>query len=337
MNQNTKAISKKIEGTKDACAIAAFFHDGAPIIVFGDGSVIWGNREFETHENGALGAIICPNSGNLILLGDNGKLRKLSAKGAIILLDTDFGFADCIIANQKRGLLAISASRKVYVTKTNGEIMFEFTPPLSPTSIAFDVAGDNLAVGHGKGVSLYDLKTDEPPIDLNANGGICALTFSPDLCFLVAATNEPGLIGWRLHDGVGFKMAGYPTKPLELKWFDNGRQLLTSGGPVGVAWPFIGPNGPMGTNADTFETRRQIVSAIAIGREKIALGYSDGGIDLIDIKSKDLRHIAGAPPSLNSEFNPRQGESHISALAISANSKTIAFGTENGKWGIIEV
>ncbi len=323
-------------GQKSACAINAFVHDGAPIIIFGDGAIIWGKNEFEPMENGAIDAAICPLSGALIILGDDGKLRKINSKGIVTNFGGDYGFADILIANQKRGLFCISASRKVFIIKNNGEMLFEFTPPMSPNSVAFDISGNNLAVGHGKGVSLYDLKTNEDAIELPASGGICGLTFSPDLCFLVAATNEPGLIGWRLHDGVAFKMAGYPSKPTGFSWYDNGKKLLTSGGPVGVSWPFIGPNGPMGTNAETFETRRQIVTKVAAAKNLVALGYADGGVDLCDIATQHSVHIGGPEFDPHAEFNPRKGEARISALAISQNGKIGTWGAEDGKWGIWE-
>ena len=96
-------------GQKSACAINAFIHDGAPIIIFGDGAIIWGKNEFEPLANGAIDAAICPLSGALIILGDDGKLRKINSKGIVTNFGGDYGFADILIANQKRGLFCISA------------------------------------------------------------------------------------------------------------------------------------------------------------------------------------------------------------------------------------
>lgn len=323
---------------RNSYGVKALISNDAPIFVFGDGVIIWNEKEFAALENGALDAQICPTSGNLIILGDDGKLRKINPKGTISELKTDdFGFADVLISNQKRGIFGISASRKVFVLKSTGETLFEFTPPMSPTSISFDQSGNNLVVGHGAGLVIYDLKTNEPPIELKAQGGIIATSFSPDLCFLVAATGEPALIGWRLHDGIAFRMAGYPTKPTSFAWANNGKSLITSGGPVGVVWPFVGSEGPMGTRADTHRTRNSIVSNVAAAANNLVLGYIDGGIDIVDLQNGNFAHLTGNAPNNEAEIDLRQGDAQISSIAISNNGKLIAWVSENGKYGAIRV
>lgn len=322
----------------NAIGIKALIADNLPILVFGDGVVIWGEKKFPALENGAIDAQICPVSGNLIVLGDDGKLLKINAKGVKAKINNiDFGFADCLIANKKRGIFAISASRKVYVIKSTGETLFEFTPPMSPTAINFDDAGNNLVVGFGNGLMIYDLKTNETPIELKAQGGVIAASFSPDLCFLVAATGEPALIGWRLHDGVAFRMAGYPAKPTSFAWVNDGKSLVTSGGPVGVIWPFLGSEGPMGTRAETHRTRNSIVSAVNGAQKNLVLGYMDGGIDIVDMENGNFAHLAGNQPLKDGQIDLRNGSGQIISIAISLNGRFIAWIAEDGQYGSIKV
>lgn len=321
----------------NSIGVKALIADNLPVFVFGDGVIIWGEKKFPALENGAIDAQICPVSGCLIILGDDGKLRKINSKGVISIFNNlDFGFADCLVVNQKRGLFAISASRKVYVIKSNGELLFEFTPAMSPTAINFDFSGNNLVVGFGNGLVIYDLKTNEPPIELKAQGGVIAASFSPDLCFLVAATGEPALIGWRLHDGVAFRMAGYPAKPTSFAWLNNGKSLVTSGGPVGVIWPFTGSEGPMGTRAETHRTRNSIVSAVAGAQKNLVLGYMDGGIDLVDLENGNFAHLAGNKPN-EGQIDLRNGLGQISSIAISQNGRFISWISEDGNYGAIKV
>ncbi|MBN8649037.1 MAG: hypothetical protein J0L55_13875 [Caulobacterales bacterium] len=326
------------KGYYGGIGIKAFIQNDVPIFVFGDGTIFWGDKKFEALESGAIDAQICSNSGNLIILGDDGSLKKISPKGAINKLNNiDFGFADCLIANKKRGIFAISASRKVFVIKSTGETLFEFTPPMSPNAINFDLAGENLVVGYGNGLVIYDLKSNEPPIELKAQGGVIAASFSPDLCFLVAATGEPALIGWRLHDGVAFRMAGYPAKPTSFAWFNEGKSLVTSGGPVGVVWPFTGSEGPMGTRAETYRTRNSIVSAVNCAAKNLVLGYLDGGLDLIDLETGNHAFLAGEKPQIEGQIDLRNGSGQIISIAISTNGRFIAWIAENGHFGSLRV
>lgn len=334
-----KMQTKKRHGKANAPGVKALYSADTPILAFGDGRLIFGENEINLDVDGLMDAAICPISGGLLVLDGNSKIWRAGANGACKLLaDLGNGFADCLIANKAREILAIALSRNVkIINAATGAQMMEFTPPMAPNSIAFDEKGENLVVGHGRGLSLYDLKGSEPPIEFSVPVGVIGASFSPDLRFLIAATNEPSLVGWRLGDGKGFRMAGYPSKPASMAWLNGGTQLVTSGGPVAVIWPFLGDDGPMGKGAQTFRTRVGVVSAVSGAGEYIGLGYMDGGVDLINQKTNDVRHIGGTAPNINVEIDLRKGQSNVVSVAMPADAKSIAWVCEDGNWGILQI
>lgn len=323
------------KGQIGAFGVAALYSGDVPILVFGDGSVIWGDKEYPATEFGALDAAICPSTGGLIVLGDFGNIIRMKSNGEISKLLEINDFADKLIINQKREMIGINTGRKtlVFSLKTKEKI-FEFTPIMSPNSLAFDVMGENLVVGHGKGLTIYDLKTNDPPIEFSAPGGVSAATFSPDLRFLIAATGEPCLVGWHLQDGRGFRMAGYPQRPNSFSWIDTGKTLLTSGGPVLVSWPFGDELGPMGQRAQTYRGRNSIVNVVAGQKNMVALGFIDGGVDMLDLNDKEFHHIGGPEPDPNQQIDPREGKCRITSIAMPRAANAVAWVGEDGGWGI---
>ncbi|MEK7661614.1 MAG: WD40 repeat domain-containing protein [Pseudomonadota bacterium] len=323
-------------GKMAAVGVAALYSSGTPILVFGDGSVVWGDNQFPPTQYGAIDAAICPSTGNLLVLGDFGFLGRQNAKGEMQALAQLDGFADKLAIGQKRELIGINTSRKTLVLSAKtGKILFDFIPPSAPISLAFDVKGENLAVGHGKGLTLYDLKTNDAPINFPASGGVFATSFSPDLRFLIAATGEPCLVGWRLQDGKGFRMAGYPQKPISLAWLDGGARMATSGAPVMVVWPFEGENGPMGQNAATFRGRSAIINVVAAQKNLAALGYLDGSVDVFDFTDNEFHAVSSAANATNQDDRNSQTE-RITSIAMPRNAKSVAWVSESGGWGIAE-
>lgn len=321
-------------GKMAAVGVAALYSSDTPILVFGDGSVVWGENQFKPTQTGAIDAAICPTTGNLLVLGDFGFLGRQNAKGEMHNLAQLEGFADKLATNQKRELIGINTSRKTVVLRAKtGEILFDFAPPSAPICLAFDVKGENLAVGHGKGLTLYDLKTDEAPIDFPASGGVFAVSFSPDLRFLIAATGEPCLVGWRLQDGKGFRMAGYPQKPTSLAWVDGGARMATSGAPVMVVWPFNGETGPMGQNAETFRGRNSIINVVTAHKNLAALGYLDGNVNVFDFSDNEF-HVVSGSTNADDQDNKNSQLQRITSIAMPRNAKSVAWVSEDGGWGI---
>ena len=324
------------ESQVESQGVNCFFSGEKPLFTFGDGQIFYEDKHLITLEDGIYSAALCPLSFGVIALGDDGKIARVRLNGKVEEIHHFKGdFADSIKVNSNSKFLAVAQSRKVAVINLiDNSLIFEFTPPMSPNYIAFDQKGDNLVVGHGKGMTIYDLKTDEPPLDFPVPGGVYACEFSPNLQFIVAASGEPAMVGWRLTDGVAFRMAGYPAKPTSLAWVEGGAGLITSGGPVGVLWPFDTYEGPINKPAKTFRTRSGLVTTAASAKHMIALGYNDGGVDLIEIGDETPHYIAGPTPENAKEVNLRAGDARIVDLAFSQNARLLAYISEDGKFGL---
>lgn len=324
------------KGIADGTGVKALFIDDDAFLVFGDGTILRNGSTFHNVSYGALDAAIIDKK--VLIIGDDGIVRAIDTDGVTSAIETpSLGFADTLIVNPLRGLICVVSNRKVFVFDIEGKVDFEFMPPMNPLCAAFDKSGNNLAIGHGSGVSIYDLAGSEDALNLKTEGGVIAATFSPDTAFLVAATGVPSLVGWRLFDGVGFRMAGYPSKAGSFAWINNMPLLITSGGPVGVIWPFFGMDGPMGKNAETIRTRMGVVSAVAAQGNKILMGYGDGGVDFADFETKNHKHLMGTRPKNDAEIDLRSGTSRVVSMAFSANGQKCAYVAEDGKWAIARV
>ena len=320
----------------DAEGVNCFFSGDKPIFAFGDGRIFVDEKELVCLEDGIYSASLCPLTFGIIALGDDGKVTRVRLNGEREeIYHFKNSFADFMTVNAPSKRVAVALSRKVAVINLkDNKVEFEFEPPMSPTYVAFDQLGDNLVVAHGKGMTIYDLKSSEEPLEFPVGGGVFACAFSPNLHFLVAATAEPAMVGWRLSDGAGFRMAGYPAKPNSLAWVEDGAALLTSGGPVAVLWPFFSDDGPMGMNAKTFRTRNAIVTSVASQKHTMALGYNDGGIDIIDVGAEDKpRNIGGTAPDTANQLDSRSGNGRIVAVSLSQNARFVAYIGEDGLMG----
>ena len=138
---------------------------------------------------------------------------------------------------------------------------------------------------------------------------------------------EMSLHGWRLADGQHMRMSGYPTKTHSLSFTHKGKWLATSGAESVVLWPFFG-GGPMG-KAPTELAGGDGVMCTQVAchpqHEMVAAGFEDGLVLLSDINTG--RVVPIAPP----------GEGGVSALAWSPAGTHLAFGTETGFVGILDL
>jgi WD40 repeat protein len=176
-------------------------------------------------------------------------------------------------------------------------------------------------------VTLWWAATEAAPVKLAWPGAHIAAAFSPDGKYLMTAMQENALHGWRLADAQDLRMSGYPAKTRSLSWSVKGRFLATSGAHAAVLWPFHFKDGPMGKQPLELGTREVLVSRVACHprQELLAIGYQDGMVLLVrfaDAKEALARHAGDGP---------------VSALAWDAAGKRLAFGTEEGAAGVLEI
>ena len=136
-----------------------------------------------------------------------------------------------------------------------------------------------------------------------------------------------GQFGWRLADGQHMRMAGYPAKTKSIAFTAKGRWLATSGADCIVLWPFFG-GGPMGKAPTELAGGDQALCtrvACHPQQEVVAAGFDDGLVLIAEVASGRVVPVA-AP-----------GRGAVSALAWSDSGTHLAFGTEEGFAGLVDL
>ncbi len=138
---------------------------------------------------------------------------------------------------------------------------------------------------------------------------------------------EPTLHGWRIADGKHMRMSGYSARVRSFGWTAGGKWLATAGSEQLVMWPFQSKDGPMGKTPEMFAAFavRATVAVPHPRQEVVAVGYADGTILLVRL-SDGAEVIAKHPDS---------GE--VTAIAWDAAGSLLAWGTEDGEAGVVDL
>ena len=275
------------------------------------------------------GAILCAASDGkrIVTGGDDGKLTALDAKGVVTDLATDpkRRWIDNV-ALHPDGAVAWSARKTAFVRSGKAEDK-TFDMPSTVGGLAFAPKGLRLAVAHYNGVTLWFPNMAANPEFLEWAGSHLAVTFSPDNKFLVTAMHEPAMHGWRLADNRHMRMSGYPGRVRSMSWSAGGKGLATSGADTVIIWPFASKDGPMGKEPLMLAPLQARVSMVACHPKQdiMAAGYGDGTVLMVRLED-------GAEILVR-----RNGGGAVSALAWNARGTLLAFGTEEGDAGIVEL
>jgi WD40 repeat protein len=318
--------------TYDAYVTAALFDgDGQAMFALGDGSVRFesGGR-IDAHDGAILCAAPHPGGAGLITGGDDGQVVWSRASGPSPVAEIRGRWIDSLATSAASGLIAFGAGRELHVRDTaDAAFARVFVHEKSVAHAAFDAKGRRLAVATYGGAALWYARiAEQKPVHLKWAGSHIAVAFSPDGKFLMSSMQENQLHGWRLADAKDLRMGGYPAKVKSLTFLAKGALLATSGAPGAVVWPFGGANGPMGKEAVEIGFDESALIARVAGasdRTLLAAGLDDGRIWTCDLTSRQLETLKaekGAP---------------ISALAMSADGRRLAFGDEEGQAGVVEL
>lgn len=282
----------------------------------------------------ALGIVFtCGDDGTIAATNSNRDTTLLSSQGSA-WLDT------CAYhAVTKR--LAVSTGRRVLVfnTAAPNNDPIHYKPARAATALAFSGDGQLMAISHSAGVSLFKLDQPETPLhELACSGGPVSVALDHKGTFLMAGLSEPALAGWRLRDGQGFRMGGYPGKPRQLVWTPKEQALLTTGGPALLVWPMIGKDGrtrvgPMGQAAGVYRPRLGMVTAVATQGDIALVGWSDGGVDLVNLALGTSRYIGGSKAAETLDTDPRASTKNIVAVGLRQDGQQAAWISENGQYG----
>jgi len=313
-----------------APVVGAHFLINAAVFVLGEEALLFAAADGEPARVAVHGGAILAAASDgerIVTGGDDGKVvaTRADRTTAVIAADARRRWIDHAAIGPD-GAVAWSAGTDAFVkTRKGGPRQVEV--PSTVGGLAFAPKGLRLAIAHYHGVSLWFPNAVAPPERLEWKGSHLDVTFSPDGRFLVTAMQEPTLHGWRLADGNNMRMSGYPAKVRSMSWSADGHALTTSGANELVVWPFQGKDGPMGKQPRTLAPATQRVAIVACHpkKEVAAVGYADGMVLLVHLQNCDellaRRPVGGS----------------ISALAWNAAGTALAFGTEDGEAGVIDL
>ncbi|MEH6691836.1 MAG: WD40 repeat domain-containing protein [Pseudorhizobium pelagicum] len=313
--------------------VAAHFLGDTPFFATAAGTIHRldnGEKVTEAHE-GLLTCIRDPHSATLITGGEDGKVLRIGQDGGITELAHVPRKWISVVAGGPQGAVAYAQGRSSFVRLADGSTK-EFAEQRSVEGIAFAPKGLRIAAARYNGVSLHWVGTNAPAADLEWKGAHTGVTFSPDGRFLVTMMQENALHGWKLDGKPGdarhMRMTGYPAKVKSLSWSVKGKWLASSGAPAAIVWPFSAKDGPMGKAPLELGTRADImVTSVSFhpAEEVLAIGFIDGmilGVRIADGKEALLR---------------RPGKGAITGMGWSATGKLLAFASEAGDCGVIDI
>jgi len=309
--------------------VAAHFLGRTAVFVLGEEAMVLAEMNGEPRRLGVHGGAILASvsdGARVISGGDDGKIAETDAKGESRSLTSDpkQRWIDHVALGPD-GALAWSAGKQAFV---RGKELREFAAPSTVGGLAFLPKGFRLAVAHYNGASLWFPNAPQTaPDTLEWKGSHLGVTVSPDGRFLVTAMQEPMLHGWRLADRKHMRMSGYAARVTSLGWTTGGDWLATSGAPQLILWPFQGKDGPMGREPRLLAPAEHHVDVVACHprQEIVAAGYGDGLVLLVRIS--DGAEILARKP----------GDGRVTALAWSADGMLLAWGTESGEAGLVDL
>ncbi len=327
---NTVSVVERTHAVAASGAvIGAHFLGRTAVFVLGEEAMVLAEptgepRRFDVHD----GAILANASDGTRIIsgGDDGKLIETNAKGESRTLATDpkhrwidhvaFGPDDAV---------AWSAGKTAFVQTTE---LRSFEAPSTVGGLAFLPKGFRLAIAHYNGATLWFPNAKEAaPEKLEWKGSHLGATVSPDGRFLVTTMQEPMLHGWRLVDHQHMRMSGYAARVTSLGWTTGGKWLATSGANQLILWPFQAKEGPMGKQPRLLAPSEHRIDTVASHprQDVVAAGYADGMLLLVRIE--DGAEILAKKP----------GDAPVTALAWSDDGLLLAWGTESGEAGIIDL
>jgi WD40 repeat protein len=315
--------------TVDGGVVAAHFLGRSAAFILGEEAIVLASPEGEPRRVAAhAGAILdtAADDKRVVTAGDDGKIVATDANGAssVLARDPKHRWIDHVALGPD-GAVAWSAGKTTYV---QAKELREFEAPSTVGGLAFFPKGLRLAIAHYNGATLwFPNASGAAPEKLEWKGSHLGVAVSPDGRFLVTTMQEPMLHGWRLVDRQHMRMSGYAARVMSLSWSAGGHWLATSGAAQLVLWPFQSKDGPMGKTPRLLTPSGHRIDVVACHprTDVVAAGYNNGLVLLARIE--DGAEILAKKP----------GEAPVTALAWSGDGRLLAWGTESGEAGIIDL
>lgn len=309
--------------------LAAAFLADTPVFALAEGSVVLaagGERRIAVADGLACAEPAWAGD-VLACAGEDGSVRTVDEAGNVAAVWPATGKWVDAMACGPAGAIAAASGRNVAVLLPGGERR-EIVCGRSIEGLAFAPKGLRLALARYNGVELHFVHAAAAPQILEWKGAHTLVRFSPDGRYVVTAMQENALHGWRLADGKHMRMTGYPAKTRSLSFSARGNWLASSGASAAITWPFSGRDGPMGKPPLELGAMGEVLAtqvAFHPREEALAIGYANGMIVVV-------RVVDGKEAALR-----RSGLGAISALGWDKGGRRLAFGSEAGEAGIVDL
>jgi len=327
---NTPSVTDRVRPVSaGAPAVAVHFVGNAAVFVLGEETLLFSENGAEERVTVHGGGILASASDGkrVVTGGDDGKvvITDGNRKSETAATDPKHRWIDTVALGPD-GAVAWSVGKQAFVKPAKGEAK-SLDLPSSAGGLAFTPKGLRLAVAHYGGVTLWFPNAQAKPETFAWKGSHLDVMFSADGRFLITSMQEATLHGWRLADAKDMRMSGYSAKVRSMAFTAGGKWLATSGSEQLILWPFGSKDGPMGKQPQMLipYDKRAVAVACHPKQEVVAVGFEDGLLMLARIE--DGAEILARKP----------GKAPISALAWSHDGNMLAFGTEDGQAGIVDL
>jgi WD40 repeat protein len=309
--------------------VAAHFLNRTAAFVLGEEAIVLAPPDAEPQRVTVHGGAILASAADgarIVSGGDDGKIVATDAKGqtSLVAADPKRRWIDHIALGPD-GAVAWSAGKNAHVKSKE---LRTFEAPSTVGGLAFFPKGLRLAIAHYNGATLwFPNASGAAPERLQWKGSHLGATVSPDGKFLVTTMQEPMLHGWRLMDRQHMRMSGYAARVMSLSFSPGGHWLATSGASQLVLWPFQSKEGPTGKTPRLLTPSGHRVDVVACHprNDVVAAGFSNGLAVLVRID--DGAGILAKKPA----------DAPVTALAWSGDGRLLAWGTEAGEAGIVDL
>ncbi|MDR3494313.1 MAG: WD40 repeat domain-containing protein [Ancalomicrobiaceae bacterium] len=308
---------------------AGFLHD-LPLFALADGRFVVGETgadqvTTQAHGDAILAVAVSADGKWAVTVGDDGRVMRHGAGEARLVAEKKNKWIDQVAIGPQEAV-AFASGRTAWVALANGSVL-EFPHEKAVGGVAFLPKGLRLATATTDKACLLWVNAKGNPVDLPWKGAHTGITVSPDGRFVVTTMQEPALHGWRVEDVKHMRMTGYPVKVKSISWSTKGKYLATSGAGAAILWPFITKDGPMGKAPLQLGATAQTVVRVAChpAEEVVAIGYDDGLV--LAVRFSDNAEVVLRRPD----------KDPLSALAWDRDGGRLAFGTEGGAAGVIDI
>src|SRR5215467_5964190 len=308
--------------------VGVHFLGATPVFVLGEEVLLFAGdveHRVSVHAGGILAS--AADETRIVTGGDDGDLVETDARGEHRVLFSDGGkrWIDQVSLGPD-GAVAWSAGKVAYVRTGKGEDR-QFEAPSTVAGLSFAPKGFRVAIAHYNGATLWFPNTDAQPERLEWKGSHLGITISPDGKFLITSMQEPMLHGWRLSDRKHMRMSGYSARVRSLDWSADGKWLASAGAEQLILWSFQSKDGPMGKEPRMLAPypARAVIVSCHPNEPVVAVGYADGLLLLVRVE--DGAEILAKKP----------GAASVTALGWRADGAALAFGTEDGEAGVIDL